>query len=151
MKYALLSALLFLYSCSNQPATTAKQEPEKIRTITFNNAGGQLGFSSHLVFTPDSVFYLRHIHMTPESNDSFRRANTSEAWQALTGDLQLDSFRNAVDGPSVQPVDGIDTEISILTTRDTITKTNARESGEWMRLQVKAEAYLETIQQETSQ
>lgn len=144
MKRYWLPAFLFLYSCStnSQPPDTQPQS-ENIRSVNVSSAGGQLGFGSFLHITPDSVYYLRHVNMAPEQNDSFSRANTPESWQALVNDLNLDSLRNAKDGPSVQPVDGIDTQITVYTDRDSVTKTNAHESPEWMQLKIKTEIYLQ--------
>ncbi len=87
--------------------------------------------------TRDSAWYWSNTVMAPENDDSFRRANTQEAWQALTADLNLDSFRAATEGRGKQPFDGMDTEIAVFTHKGTIAKTNADQSPEWNRLLMK--------------
>ncbi len=135
-----LAALLLLGSCATDtpsaapPDTPPQPQTARILAVEVTNSGGMLGHYSHFRYTPDSVLFVRLVSAAPENDDSFRRANTPEAWQALTADLNLDSFRAAAGGQSVQPVDGIDTEIAVFTNKDTIVKTNAYENPQWNQI-----------------
>lgn len=136
-KIFFLVALLLLGSCAaDTPPAAPPDMPQRLQTarilaVEVTNSGGMQGHYSHFRYTPDSVLFVRLVSAAPENDDSFRRANTPEAWQELAGALNLEGFRAAVEGESVQPVDGVDTEIAILTNKDTITKRNAYENPEW--------------------
>ena len=140
MKKLFPLSLFFCWSCGEATPPLQKfPEPERIEAVERRSDGGDMGYASWLRITRDSVLYWNNTVMSPENDDSFRRANTPEAWQALTADLNLDSFRAAAGGQSVQPVDGIDTEIVVFTNKDTIAKTNAARSPEWNRLLMKTQ------------
>lgn len=126
-----LSGLLLLGSCGNAPSAQKVSESEHIAAIEVRREGGDMGYASWMRITRDSAWYWSNTVMTPENDDSFSRANTPEAWHELAGELNLEGFRAAMEGESVQPVDGVDTEIAILTNKDTITKRNAYENPEW--------------------
>lgn len=140
MKNLLFFSSLLLLGCgekSSPAASPPKPEATQILAVEVKSAGGQLGYTSQLRLTADSTFYTRTIMMEASQNDAFRRPTDPALWQSLTGDLNVDRFRNAASGESVQPVDGIDTEISILTNRDTISRLNAHESPEWQKILLK--------------
>ncbi|MNX44049.1 hypothetical protein D3C86_745280 [compost metagenome] len=52
-------------------------------------------------------------------------------WEALITQINLGEFRSSEEGKSVQPVDGVDTQIIIVSDVDTISKMNAYNNKIW--------------------
>lgn len=146
MKNLLLLPLLLLLSCGgmSSPPQPGPVDAERtyITAIEVRSYGGQMGFASCLRLTADSISFIRTTEMAPEQNDSFRRRANPASWQALIGDLDLEGVRKAAEGESKQPTDGIDTEIMVLTNRDTISRRNAYQSLEWQKLLLKTQLFL---------
>ena len=69
--------------------------------------------------------------MDSTANMSIARPAGEGEWKMLLQNIDLAEFRRAQNGESVQPVDGTDTEITITTADETVSKSNAIGSATW--------------------
>lgn len=122
---ALLFACVFaLQSCggNTQKATENKNEIKEISISTF---GGDMGMSETYIITKDSVHYDFYLAADTTQNVIKSYPNTEQDWGKLLKKVDLEDFKNTENGKSHQAYDGTDTEITIITQNEKITKTNA--------------------------
>ena len=110
----------------NKGFTTAAIQ--KIEVVT---VGGDRGYSATCTFTKDSVFHRLRIFTDSTANMSIAQPAGEGEWKMLLQNIDLAEFRNAQNGESAQPVDGTDTEITITTADETVSKSNAGGSATW--------------------
>ena len=138
----LLPILLFSCNTATPPANTnGKPVPATpvIQRIEVSRQGGQLGYHSTCKITPDSVTHQLLVGTDSTKNTYFARATNEGEWQMLLQNMDLKEFRAAQNGESRMPVDGTDTEVSIISNGETISKTNAQSNAAWSRIQVWSE------------
>lgn len=109
----------------------AGMDIHEIKSIEIVSAGGELGYTSRLFVSADSIYYSVQVAVDSTKNAAHSMKNTPEDWLAVVKGIDLPDFRKAVDGASRQPVDGIDTRISITTKAGNITRMNAEENKTW--------------------
>ncbi len=136
----LLPLLLFSCNTATPPAETGGNSvpaaTPAIQLIEVVTQGGQLGYHTTCKITKDSVTHKLLVGTDTTKNTSFARATNEGEWQALLQNIDLKEFDAAQNGESRQPVDGTDTEISITSNGERISKTNAHNSAAWTRIQV---------------
>ena len=138
----LLSFLLFSCNTAAPPAeTVVKAAPATpaIQLIEVDRQGGQLGYHSTCKITKDSVTHQLLVGTDSTRNTYFARATGEGEWQMLLQNMDLKEFRDAQNGESRMPVDGTDTEVSITSNGQTVSKTNAQSNAAWSRMQVWSE------------
>lgn len=138
----LLPVLLFSCNTATPPAKTVVNEVPAvpaIQRIEVSRQGGQLGYHSTCKITPDSVTHQLLVGTDSTKNTYFARATNEGEWQMLIQNIDLKEFRAAQNGESRMPVDGTDTEVSIISNGETISKTNAQSNAAWSRIQVWSE------------
>lgn len=107
---------------------------ELIQSVEVVSAGGELGFSSKTSIDKDSIHYDRTVAANPSDSLSYNRKMKSEDWKNLEDRIDLKMFGATKEGPSVQPVDGIDTRIIITTSAGEISKMNAQNNPQWKNI-----------------
>ncbi|MBO9732997.1 MAG: hypothetical protein J7623_30425 [Chitinophaga sp.] len=113
----------------------------QVKSIEIVSEGGELGYRSRLLISADSVNYSVQVAVDATKNTQHSMKNAPEDWEAIVKEIDLPDFEKAVDGASRQPVDGIDTRVSITTNTGTITRTNAYENKTWNYILGSAEKY----------
>ncbi len=128
--------LLVLLGCttSTPPAKNNSAPPAEapaIQKIEVVTQGGERGYYAVCTFTPDSVFHKLRIAVDAAANEDAARPAGEGEWQLLLQNTDLAEFKAAQDGPSALPVDGTDTEITITTDKETVSRSNAIGSPTW--------------------
>lgn len=107
---------------------------EQIRSVEVVNFGGGLSVYSSTLINQDSLYY-QHRMATVESHDiKFSRKINPEDWRNIVAKINLNTFRKVKEGKTMQPVDGIDTKIVIISNKDTISKMNGYDQYVWKNI-----------------
>jgi len=133
--YKLVILSLFLISCTETKNKTSNaprvMKDVVIKSIEVINTGGQLGFHSSMFIDKDSTHYRQTVAANLANNSEYHKRTVPQDWENLTAKINLAEFRSSKEGRSVQPVDGIDTKIIIVSNTDTISKMNAYNNRVW--------------------
>lgn len=133
--YKLVVLSLFLISCTNNTKRTVNQpvvtKDLGIKSIEIISSGGQLGSHSRMLIDKDSTHYRLTVAANPADNSEYHKKTVSQDWEDLTAQINLAEFRSSKEGKSVQPVDGVDTQVIIVSDADTISKMNAYNNRVW--------------------
>lgn len=133
--YKLVILSLFLISCTNNKNRTVNQpvvmKDGGIKSIEIISSGGQLGSHSRMLIDKDSTHYRLTVAANPADNSEYHKKTVPQDWEALITQINLGEFRSSEEGKSVQPVDGVDTQIIIVSDVDTISKMNAYNNKIW--------------------
>lgn len=124
--------LLSLIGCNknNKPSQHNPIHTEEIRSLEVVNFGGKFGVHSSTLINHDSV-HFRHKINRESHNLEFSRKIKPEDWKNLVAEINLNDFRNMKEGKSMQPIDGIDSKIVMITNTDTISKMNGYDHPVW--------------------
>lgn len=149
MKYYAMNLLMilsvFTFISCKQDKRNAEQINKvdllEIQSIKVVSAGGELGFSSSTVINKDSIYYSRTMAVNEANNMEYSKKLKPEDWKNLVDKIDVKMFGAAKEGHSVQPVDGIDTKITITTTAGGISKMNAHNDPEWRKIQDRMDQY----------
>jgi hypothetical protein len=101
---------------------------QRIEVVTH---GGELGYYSSCAITPDSVFHQLRVGIDGADSMSVARPAGAGEWKMLIQNIDLAEFRSAPDGQSRQPVDGTDTDITITSNGEVVSRKNAVGSATW--------------------
>jgi len=133
--YKIVVLFLFLISCTNNKNRTVNQptitKDVDIKSIEIISSGGQLGSHTRMLIDKDSTHYRLTVAANPADNSEYSKKTVPRDWEDLTAQINLVEFRSSEEGKSVQPVDGIDTQIIIVSDVDTISKMNAYNNRVW--------------------
>jgi len=133
--YKLVILSLFLISCTNNKNRTVNQptitKDVDIKSIEIISSGGQLGSHTRMLIDKDSTHYRLTVAANPADNSEYHKKTVPQDWEALITQINLGEFRSSEEGKSVQPVDGVDTQIIIVSDVDTISKMNAYNNKIW--------------------
>lgn len=131
--------LLFIAGCNTVPKepklntiNDSKSQTDKIIQVEVTTAGGMQGVIAYCKMTQDSVITDYTLHMDSSKNYSIKKVNNDKDWADLTGKINLKEFKKAVDGISMLPVDGVDTEIKIKTNDEELVRVNADKDATWL-------------------
>lgn len=130
MKNLIIIIILSLLSCQNNAQTKVETKPE-ITEVSISIFGGRSTIQSRTyVITKDSVFYDLIAHDSIKNvKKSF--ANKAQDWEALLKSIDVEKFKNTKNGHSYQETDGSDTQITITTTKEKISKLNVEKEESW--------------------
>ncbi|KFF02813.1 hypothetical protein [Chryseobacterium luteum] len=123
---------LSLQSCNKTPQkTSVKVAKNEIKEVSMSTFGGRSTIrSSTYQITKDSIRYsLLAVDSTQNVHKSY--INKNQDWKNLVNKIDLNQFRNLKDGNSHLAYDGNDTEITVVTDHETITKLNAENNKSW--------------------
>jgi len=141
--FAFLSLLGFaLQSCGGNAQKASENKNEEIKAITIISSGGQMGYSSFFKITKDSIKFSSYLAVDTTQNTTSNKRINPQDWNDIIAGIDLENFKNATNGHSVQPVDGIDTEILVNTNNGEISKMNAYDNEMWNCIQEKLSEYL---------
>ncbi|MEI2273495.1 hypothetical protein OHD16_15205 [Sphingobacterium sp. ML3W] len=133
--YKLVVLSLFLIGCTETKNKTSNSpgvmKDVVIKSIEVINTGGQLGFHSCIFIDKDSTHYRQTVAANPANNSEYHKKTVSQDWEDLTAKINLAEFRSSEEGKSVQPVDGIDTQVIVVSDAGTISKMNAYNNKIW--------------------
>lgn len=130
----MISSIITLAGCkenkqkADQHSTVHTEAIESVKVIS---AGGAMGFSSSTLIDKDSIHYSRTVAANEAENFSYHKKVKPEDWKKLVGAIDQKLFAAAKEGKSVQPVDGIDTQIIVTTSTGDISKMNAYDVPTW--------------------
>lgn len=108
-----------------------KENPTK--SISIKNFGGHLGSSTSLKITKDSLYYSFNLEVGSVESKHIVKPNTSYKLEDIINPDQIINFSKLTDGKSRQPVDGIDTEITIETDKNKSSVMNAWDNEIWQK------------------
>lgn len=128
-------------TCGRKAQKAMETENDEIKSIAIVSAGGQLGYSSFFEITKDSIKFSSHLAVDTTRNIAFSKRINPQDWNDMIGGIDLEIFKNATNGHSVQPVDGIDTEIIVKTNDDEISRLNAYDNEVWRWIEEKRNKY----------
>ena len=141
MNKLLFVSFLLLINCGEKKptATSPKENPEQvqketIKSIEINSAGGQLGYVSHFIISKDSVIFQSDMTASENKKIELRKPIENTDAEKVFSDINIDDFENALEGKSVQPVDGVDNTIILRTDEKEISKRNAHDNKTWMKI-----------------
>ncbi|RKE56314.1 hypothetical protein [Sphingobacterium detergens] len=133
--YKLVILSLFLIGCTETKNKTSNShgvmKDVVIKSIEVINTGGQLGSHSRMLIDRDSTHYRLTVAANPADNSEYHKKTVPKDWKDLTAQINLAEFRSSEEGKSIQPVDGVDTQIIIISDVDTISKMNAYNNKIW--------------------
>lgn len=131
----MLSSIIGCFQNSPKDSQSVKRAPEsfgKIKSIEETSAGGEMGSFQSIFITKDSIISeMGNAYL--EQDTSLKAVLKAEEWKDLLQKIDLKDFRALKDGPSLQPADGMDTQITIITSKDTLQKMNASPSKKWYK------------------
>lgn len=137
----LLLCFLLLINCGQKKptATSPTEHPEtvqkeKIKSIEINSAGGQLGYVSHFIISEDSVIFQSDMTASENKKIESKKGITSGEAAEIFQNIDIEDFKNAVEGKSVQPVDGVDQTIILKLDGKDISKRNAHDNKTWNKI-----------------
>ncbi|WP_104382137.1 hypothetical protein [Sphingobacterium sp. HMA12] len=135
-KFIVLS--LSLLGCTDGSHKTPNQpkamEDVEIKSVEILSSGGELGYHTRILINKDSTHYKQTVAANPGNNSEYHKKTSPQDWKILIAKIDLVEFKASEEGKSVQPVDGIDTKISIVSNRDTTSKVNAYHSTVWKKI-----------------
>ncbi|MGE8553374.1 MAG: hypothetical protein ACN6OB_05470 [Chryseobacterium jejuense] len=127
-------SLLVFIGCHKKENNKLNQhnpaQSEEIRSLEVINFGGKFGVYSRISINHDSVHYSHKINTEPHKME-FSQKIKAEDWKNIINKIDLNAFRNVTEGKSLQPMDGIDTKIMIISNKDTLSKINAYDNPIW--------------------
>lgn len=127
-------ALIFI-CCTDEKSKGRNQltvmKETELKSVEVISTGGELGFYAHLSIDKDSTHYKQTVATNPADNSEYHKQTDLQDWKNLTIKINLTTFKTAKEGKSVQPVDGIDTKVVIVSNTDTISKMNAFNNSVW--------------------
>lgn len=139
-KLLLLSFLLLINCGEKEPtATSPKEKPESvqkenIKSIEINSAGGQLGYVSHFIISKDSVIFQSDMTASENKKIESKRTIAPVEAEKIFKEIDIEDFKNATEGKSVQPVDGVDQTIILKLAGKDISKMNAHDNHTWKKI-----------------
>jgi hypothetical protein len=143
MRPLFLLSLLILGCNSAAPPAKTNSNPVAatpvVERIEVVRQGGHLGYHATCRITPDSVVHQLLVGTDSTKNTYFARATGEGEWKMLLQNMDLKAFGAAQNGESRMPVDGTDTEVSITSNGETISRTNAQSNDVWSRIKIWSE------------
>ncbi len=132
----LLFILALIFTCCTDEKSKGRNQPTvmketELKSVEVISTGGELGFYAHLSIDTDSTHYKQTVAANPADNSEYHKQTDLQDWKNLATKVDLTTFKAAKEGKSVQPVDGIDTKVVIVSNTDTISKMNAYNNSVW--------------------
>lgn len=142
MKHSILIALAIV-SCSHKTEEQKIIKTENpVKSVSIASFGGQLGYSTSMKITKDSLYYDLNVAVDSTKRKHIQKPNTSYKLEDLINPDHIVSFSKVKNGESRQPVDGIDTEITIETDKNRYAVINGWDDKVWQKTNQKMEEIL---------
>lgn len=115
--------LSFMLSCQSSKISGK----EEIQSVKMSSYGGMMGMTGDFIIRKDSTIYEHKLLRSPEKAVKKTKATSEEDWNDLINEIDLEAFKNAKNGESQLPIDGIDTKVTIETNLSSYSLVNGSE------------------------
>ncbi|NDV95837.1 hypothetical protein D0T84_13080 [Dysgonomonas sp. 521] len=140
MNYKILLIVFFgiavsIVSCKKktQEVISTDTDIEEVQKIGYSLFGGWIGTGYNLVITPDSIHYFYEVMTTREAG-KYEALTSAEMWSALLKEVDLNEFEKIESTPSIQEVDGSDSEFFVETNKRRLSFINGESNEHYRKL-----------------
>lgn len=128
--------LVFLFGCHKNQAvkkleTNFNNQKDLIKEININVVDGMLGIKASYEINEDSIIYKYSNENDPNDTLSIKQKNTKAEWQKLLKEIDINNFKSAKNGKSLQAENGLDTKITLKLKDTFYSITNANDNKSW--------------------
>jgi hypothetical protein len=123
--FIIIIVLLFSFNCNSQER--AKEKKENLQTVIYSRYGGKPGFNETLTITKDSLKYFSQTRKVVRKaatsgktisnillENKYGETTSDILWKNINNSFNLELFKSIENGESRLPVDGTDTQYTVI-------------------------------------